>query len=211
MNLKNTLIASALMILGVGLLHYTDRVEEIHPNKSFSTFPREIAQWKGKESRFDAKVYDILGVDDSFLGNYMTPDGQRVQLYIGFYQSQRRGDLIHSPRNCMPGAGWNIVQTTLREIRMSPGKTGQVIRLIIQNGMQKQMMYYWFQSRGRIISSEYLQKIYLVFDSVTRHRTDGSFVRLITPIPGDDEQQAEKKLTDFAEKLMPILSEYIPS
>ncbi len=211
--MKNTVIASFLMILGAIFLRYVSSAEDIHPNRPLADFPKQIGQWSGTESRFDPKVYEVLGVDDSFLCNYHTPDRQQVQLYIGFYQSQREGDIIHSPKNCMPGAGWNIVGTSLVKIRKSenPEDKTDVILLRLQNGSQKQMVLYWFHSRGRIIASEYWEKIWLVIDSVTRHRTDGSFVRLISPVVENDEEKALKSLTDFAETVMPLLNEYIPS
>ena len=213
MSLKHTLIASVIMILTMVSLNYISHAEIINPNKPFSTFPKQIGEWKGVESRFDQEIYDVLGVDDSILSNYSTSDGRHVQLYIGFYQSQKEGDLIHSPKNCMPGGGWNIVQTSLVEIPMQNTDSGKAktIKLILQNGSQKQVVLYWYQSRGRIISSEYLQKIYLVIDAITRHRTDGSFVRLIAPVTNGDEEKALNTLKDFATQLMPILTEYIPS
>jgi len=213
MSLKHTLIASTLMILTMISLNYLSHAEDVHPNRPFSTFPKQIGEWAGKEARFDQEIYDILGVDDSYLGNFSTPDGRQVQVYIGFYQSQQEGDLIHSPKHCMPGAGWKITQTSLEDITISginPGKS-KAIKLLLQDGVQKQVVLYWFQSRGRIISSEYKQKIYLVFDSITRHRTDGSFVRLIAPVNNGDEEKTLNTLKDFAAQLMPILNEYIPS
>ena len=213
MSFKHTLTASTLMLLTMLFLNYLSHSEDIHLNKSFSTFPKQIGEWVGKEERFDEKVYDILGVDDSYLSSYRRSDGRQVQFYIGFYQSQRQGDLIHSPKHCMPGAGWNIIKSHIEELiipNTNPGKI-KTIKLILQKGAQKQVVLYWFQSRGRIIDSEYMQKIYLVIDSIVRHRTDGSFVRLITPVSNDDEDKALNTLKDFAVQLMPILNEYIPS
>ncbi len=213
MPVKNTLIASALMILGFFCLRYVSSSEDIRPNKPFSSFPRQIGEWTGTESRFDQKIYDVLGVDDSFLCNYRSKAGRQVQLYIGFYQSQREGDIIHSPKNCMPGGGWNISDVKLKKIRISENDTKKtdVIQLNLQNGPRKQIVLYWFHSRGRIIASEYWQKIYLVIDSVTRHRTDGAFVRLIAPVVNEDNDTALESLVEFAEILMPYLNEYIPS
>ena len=91
------------MILTFFLLQYLSHGEDIHPNKPLSDFPRQISEWTGQEDHFDESIYTALGVDDSFLGHYRTPDGRYIQLYIGFHQSQREGDLIHSPKNCMPG------------------------------------------------------------------------------------------------------------
>ena len=111
----------------------------------------------------------------------------------------------------MPGSGWNITETSIVPVDMEKtGKNIKVIKLLLQKGAQKQVVLYWFQSRGRIISSEYMQKIWLVIDSVTKHRTDGSFVRLISPVT-IDEQTTVKLLKEFADKVYPILNEHIPS
>ena len=113
----------------------------------------------------------------------------------------------------MPGAGWNITKTSIEELNIpdtNPVKM-KTIKLILQKGAQKQIVLYWFQSRGRIITSEYMQKIYLVIDSITRHRTDGSFVRLISPVQNGNEAKTLKDLKDFGGLLVPILNDYIPS
>ncbi len=213
MSIKRTLIASALMILTAVCIAYFSNIEDTALHKPFSTFPKQIGDWTGKELRFDQQVYDVLGVDDSFLCDYQTIDGRYINLYIGFYQSQRKGDLIHSPKNCMPGSGWNITSSSLEELTVADAhqEKNKGIKLILEKGNRKQVMFYWFQSRGRYISSEYMQKVYLVIDSITRHRTDGSFVRLITPVAGNDEKKALKELQDFTKLLLPILQQYIPS
>jgi len=212
-SLKQSLTASAIMILTAVFLSFINQSENTPMKKSFSTFPEQIGEWVSKEKKFEQEIYDVLGVDDSFLCDYRTSDGRQVQLYIGYYQSQRQGDLIHSPKHCMPGAGWNILQTSLEEVIIPNYTPGKIIlaKLIIAKRHQRQVALYWFQSRGRFISSEYMQKIYLVFDSITRHRTDGSFVRLIAPIINDDEEKTTKKLKNFVKLLIPILQEYLPS
>ncbi len=213
MSPKRTLTASALMILATVSLNYLSHGEDIQPNKPLSTFPTQIGEWIGKEDHFDEKIYDILGVDDSFLCNYSAFDGRQVQLYIGFHQNQREGDLIHSPKHCMPGAGWNIIRTSTEELTIpntDPAKI-KVIKLILENGHQRQIVLYWFQSRGRLIASEYMQKIYLVIDSITKHRTDGSFVRLIAPVVDGDEEKTSEYIKNFTKLLIPVLQDYIPS
>ena len=212
MPIRRTITASVLMILTMICLRYMSHVEDIKPNEPFSTFPKQIGEWTGKEEHLDEEIYDILGVDDSFLCNYKTSDGRQVHLYIGFYRSQREGDLIHSPKNCMPGSGWGITGTSLEELIIpnhNPEKI-KMIKLLIKKGAQRQVVLYWFQSRGRFIASEYMQKIYLVIDSIVKHRTDGSFVRLVAPVVGGDEEKTVKDLKNFAKLLIPILQEYIP-
>jgi len=213
MSFTRILIASTVMILTMFCLRYLSHAENVKPNKPFSSFPKQMGEWVGREARFDERIYAKLGVDDSFLGHYRTSDGHQVELYIGFYQSQREGDLIHSPKNCIPGAGWNIVSTSVETITIPNNKPQKikVVKLTLQKGSKRQVALYWFQSRGRFMASEYMQKIYLVIDSIKQHRTDGSFVRLMSPVMDGNERRTENYLKDFTKLLIPILQDYIPS
>lgn len=211
MNIRHTITACILMALTLVLHHYVSQAEAVPSTTPLSTFPTQIGEWKGNTDRFDDKIYEVLGVDDSFLANYFGPDNRLIQLYVGFYGSQREGDIIHSPRNCMPGGGWNITRMTYETLRLDNDRKVRVRQLLLEKGKQKQVVLYWFQSRGRIIASEYNQKIYLVLDAIMRNRTDGSFVRLITPVVGGDQQEAEAEIKAFGERLIPMLSDYIPS
>ena len=211
MTYKKTFTVSAIMILTIAILGFANHSEIIKPNKSFESFPMEIGNWNGTTSRFDQKVYDILGVGDSILAAYRAENGESVQLYVGFYQSQKEGDLIHSPKNCLPGSGWNILETSIEMVDVHGSTKGlNTIKLLLGKGAQKQVVLYWFQSRGRIISSEYMQKIWLVIDSITKHRTDGAFVRLTAPVVTSEDHTLEL-LKKFTKDIYPHLSEYIPS
>ena len=206
-----TIIIVAILVLTALLTIVFSQSERTRLNKSFDLFPLEIGEWKGVKDTLDQKVYNILGVEDYILGNYQNRQGNRINLYVGFYQSQKEGDLIHSPKNCMPGAGWNIIKTDQEPLEFQKGEIpSNVIRLLLQKGGEKQIVLYWFHSRGRIIGSEYMQKIWLVIDSMTKRRTDGAFVRLISPII-KSEETTDKLLTEFAREIKPILDEYIPS
>ena len=210
---KNVIVIAAIMVITFAILHFTNHSESIKANKPFNTFPMTIGPWHGVTSRFDQKVYDILGVNDSILASYHSAKQGEVSLYVGFYQSQKEGDLIHSPKNCLPGSGWNITETSIEKVDVgtkSAPKFINVIKLILEQDAQKQVVLYWFQSRGRIISSEYMQKIWLVIDSITKHRTDGSFVRVIAPVV-KSEDATIKIMKNFIRDIYPYLKEYIPS
>ncbi len=193
------------------MVYHFRNFRNVKPLKPLSTFPTKIGPWFGQVERFPQEVYDLLGVDDSFLCDYRTPDGRVINLYIGYYESQREGELIHSPKNCMPGAGWNITRTSITSIHIPEGNPGKicVIKLLLQKGKDRQLVLYWFQSRGRIISSEYWQKIYLVIDSILKRRTDGSFIRLIAPIL-HNEKETETYMKSFVQRIFPILEQYLP-
>ena len=213
MQLKKTLIIAATMLLTSVCIAYFSKVNDTPPLRNFSEFPMQISNWHGKKSYFNENVYKILGVDDSILATYFNAEGENVQLYAGYYTSQREGEIIHSPKNCMPGSGWSIASIEPVTINHANNAGGQarINKVILVNGSQKQVMFYWFHSRGRIIRSEYAQKIFLVWDSILRHRTDGSFIRLISPVTAGNEQQATEYLKQFSEKLFPILNHFIPS
>ena len=199
------------MLITLLTINHFGHFKNVNTLQPLSGFPHNIGCWDGKTSRFDQKIYDILGVDDSFLCDYRSHDGKQIQLYIGYYNSQREGDLIHSPKNCMPGSGWNIIHTSIQALTVPDTRSSKtnIIKMILKKGNQKQIVLYWFQSRGRIISSEYLQKIYLILDAILKHRTDGSFVRLIAPV-SQNEAETTEYMEDFAQQLFPILEEYLP-
>ena len=206
------LVACALMVSTLLAVRSFSQVKDFNTKKPLSTFPKKIGNWVGTEEHFPEKIYQVLGVDDSFLCTYFDPKGREIQLYIGFYKSQRKGDLIHSPKHCLPGSGWNITEASniVIDTGFSKPKTIKAIKLRVEKGKSKQVTLYWFQSRGRFISSEYMQKIYLVWDSILRNRTDGSFIRLISPVY-DSEKETVAMMKDFAKKLVPILNQYLPS
>lgn len=206
---KRSVVLSTLMIIAGVYLQFMGNGQAVVPLKPFSTFPKNIGEWSGVESFFSQEIYEAVGVDDSALISYTNKMDQNVQLYIGYYSSQKEGDLIHSPKNCMPGSGWEITRTSLEEIELNPEKFIDVIKLTLEKGAQKQIVLYWFHSRGRVINSEYKQKIFLVIDSIYRNRTDGSFVRLISPV-SNSEADTMTYMKRYIASIYPILNEYIP-
>ena len=185
----------------------------------------QIGSWKGERiADFNSKILTILGVDEYLNRVYSRQDASAVGLYIGFYQSQRQGDTIHSPLNCLPGAGWQPISdteitftvptsvadhTTVRQERSI-----RVNRYVIQKGEQKQIVLYWYQSHGRVIASEYWSKIYMVIDAVRTNRSDAALVRVIVPISGlssEAESAAERSGVEFVKSMFPLLRDYLPS
>src|SRR5260370_18617840 len=112
-----------------------------------------------------------------------------VQLYVGYVARQRTGDTIHSPKNCLPGAGWDPVHSGYATIALPGGRQIVVNEYVIQQGLNKQLVFYWYQGRGRVVASEYAGKFWMVADAITRNRTDGALVRLVPPM-NDAESKA---------------------
>jgi len=188
---------------------------EIAPERAqFVEFPMTLGTWQGKQARLDGIYLDALKLDDYVLADYVDDGQNPVNLYVAYYDSQRKGESAHSPRSCIPGGGWQIKDLTRRSLETITvnGAPLKVNRVFIQNGDYKQLVYYWFQQRGRNITNEYLVKWYLFWDALTQNRTDGALVRLITSIGhGEDITRADDRLTDFAKTVTPPLLDYIPS
>ena len=140
---------------------------------------------------------------------YVRRDDAPVGLYIGYYASQRTGDTIHSPKNCLPGSGWDPIESGYATIPISGGHDIVVNEYVIQKGQDKQMVFYWYQSRGRVIASEYAGKFWMMADAISRDRTDGSLVRVITPINAE-EAEARSRLAAFTQMAFPKIDALLP-
>lgn len=208
--IASTVVLSAF-VCAVMLL--PQRVDAVPRRESFFSFPNQVDTWTGRRSAMEQIYLDALKLDDYVMADYIRSDRELVNFYVAWYDSQRAGQSAHSPRSCLPGGGWRI--TSLDQITMTDvdvhGRPLRVNRVQIELGSQKQLVYYWFQQRGRIITNEYLVKWYLFWDSLTRQRTDGALVRLVTPVrTGELVEQGDKRLAEFAADIAPKLAQYIP-
>jgi EpsI family protein len=181
----------------------------------FAAFPMTLDGWRAVEDPpIEAEILKVLGVDDYLSRAYYRPDGAAVGLYMGFYGSQRQGDTIHSPLNCLPGAGWEPLSEGRATIANAsgPGVDIEVNRYLIQKGLDRQLVLYWYQSHGRVVASEYTSRLLLIHDAIRMNRTDGSMVRVIAPLGvGDDGTEAERLATEFVRVLFPRLADYLPA
>jgi EpsI family protein len=202
-----------LVAAGIAAAALPSREEVAPARPRLSGLPMQIGDWHGRSERLDRIYIDALKLDDYVVAEYTGPAGAPVELYVAYYASQRKGASVHSPRTCIPGGGWEIRSLEQRAI---PGVTvaGQplrVNRVQIQKGDQRQLVYYWFQQRGRVVTNEYLLKWYLFWDALTRNRTDGALVRLSTAVAaGENLDQADRKLVAFAKVVEQPLRRFIP-
>ena len=152
-----------------------------------------------------------LRPDDYLLSDYKASDGKVVNFYVAYYASQIKNNYPHSPNDCIPASGWNITSFH-RTTYVDNGMNWPVNRAVIQKNATKQLVYYWFDGRGRKVASENLARWYLHVDAVVLNRTDGALVRLVTQIhAGEPEYEADRRLQAFIRDAMPTLSEYLPS
>jgi EpsI family protein len=176
-----------------------------------------LAGWHATiDPPMEPAILKVLGVDDYLSRIYYKPGGGAAGLYIGYYGSQRQGDTIHSPLNCLPGAGWEPVSEGRKTIVNvdAAGRDITVNRYIVQKGLDRQLVLYWYQSHGRVVASEYWSRAFLINDAIRLNRTDGSLVRVIVPIAvgaDDDGAAAENLAEEFVRVLFPQLPTYLPN
>lgn len=207
-------VAMAILVTGVAW-HLAPARAAIEPTRDpLVLFPLALDEWRGQRSTLDSSIERVLGADDYLVADYVNPNGQSsVNLFIAYYKSQTNGSGIHSPEVCIPAGGWEVSNWKKADtaIRMSSGQTLKVNRAIIQKGLDRQLVYYWFEQRGRQLTSDYAAKGYAVWDSMTRGRTDGALVRVVTAI-GRTEQvsSADQRLKNFLGLTLEKLSSHVP-
>ncbi|QWF71772.1 VPLPA-CTERM-specific exosortase XrtD [Methylomonas paludis] len=205
-----------LLLLAAGVSeNFKGRGDDIIPQrKAYINFPNQVGNWQGKNDYLGQDYLDQLKLTDYVIMNYAQPQTRNgVNFYAAYYQSQRKGATIHSPRSCIPGGGWQISQ--IREVDFPAlsldGQTLKLNRAIIEKDETRQLVYFWFAQRGRDITNEYLAKWYLIYDAITMNRTDGSLIRIITNIDRiEGEEAAEQRLQVFLKDILPVLPPFVP-
>lgn len=214
--LVRLMTVAGLMLATAGYLTLKVRAEPVPIKQPLNSCPMLLDHWQGQRAPdFDPQTLEVLGVDEYISRMYADNSGQPLSLYIGYYASQRQGDTMHSPLNCLPGAGWSPVsfgrtEVAVRKAADGPEEPITVNRYVIEKGLDRQMVLYWYQSQGRVIASEYWGKFYLVLDAIRNNRTDGALVRIVVPIQ-TDEAEAERRAIAFTRTLYPLLGRYLPS
>lgn len=205
---------AAALVIAVALTGalLPERVDAAPARQDFTRLPMSEGQWTGSRGALDGIYLDALKLDDYVLADFNASGRPPVNLYVAYYSSQRKGESVHSPRSCIPGGGWRILGITARDIAIEGASHLAVNRVVIERGDLKQVVYYWFDQRGRVLTNEYLVKWYIFWDSLTRNRTDGAMLRLTVPVlAGQSETDADRALEEFARTLVPRLRPYIPS
>lgn len=180
----------------------------------FALFPSELGDWLGSHDALDADVERVLGADDYVNMTYVTEDQPSVHFFSAFYGNQTDGDGIHSPEVCLPTGGWEIA--SLSPLEVEYGHTGygrfELNRAVIQKGESKQLIYYWFEQRGKRMTNDVAVKLMVIWDGLVLGRTDGALVRFVTPIqPRESEEQADARLQSFMQDALQKLPRFVPA
>lgn len=206
-------VAAVLMSLTLVLSQGIEFREKIPIRQPLGRFPLRIGDWTGTPQTMEQQILDTLDLSDYVIVDYQNPQDRQVNFYTAYYESQRKGESIHSPATCLPGSGWIFKEAGVKTI--SSPETGlkpmRVNRAFMQKGESKEVVYYWFLMRGRVLTSTYQLKLFVLWDALAHQRTDGALVRMITPVyESEEEPQAEARLRGFAAETIPILDQFIP-
>jgi len=185
--------------------------EAVPMSRSFSEFPMKIGGWEGHRQQMEKQIIDALNFSDYIMADYTDKDGRSLNFYVAYYESQRKGESIHSPATCLRGGGWNFQRSGAGEVPLKDGSSLPVNQALIEKAPTRQLSYYWFPSRDRILTNAFQMKWYNFWDALTRQRTDGALVRVITMIYLDENlDEVEKRIKSFIADVQPVLKTFLP-
>jgi EpsI family protein len=189
--------------------------EIVRPERApLAAFPSSLGDWRGAERPISEEIRRVLGADDHLAITFAPPEGGGVvDLFVAYYHKLTEGSGIHSPEVCIPAGGWEVSAWEARTVRLDDAARTElpVNRAVIRKGRSRQLVWYWFEQRGRRITSDYAAKFYNVRDSLLRGRTDGALVRLVTPLaPGESPEAASARLRAVLSLAMPQLGRHLP-
>ncbi len=216
-----TKLVVALAFLGLNFYtyHFLAREPVIPTRESFASFPSELeGGWVCPEFRgMDEKVQRNLGVTDFLLCDFENRERrEKLNVYVGYHETQVREqgggageNSIHPPAHCLPGSGWDIIDHETVPLGGPPYEDEAVKRLVIAKGEARQLVYYWYQSRGRIVAEDWKKIVYVGLDRAVRGRTDGSLVRFTMPF--GRHAGAEKKAEAAFRSVAPVVLARLPA
>jgi EpsI family protein len=198
------------MLIAVRTVDFRERIPLARP---LGQVPMTIGEWSGVRSAMEQRFLDGLKLSDYLLADYRNPQGKTVNTYVAYNESQRKGESSHSPDSCLPGSGWVFEDsgTVALPVREAGGNPTVICRAFIRKDGKRRLTYYWFPQRGRVLTNMFQLKAYAFWDALTRHRSDGALVRLITPVYGTEQpRDAEARLQRFAAEFVPVLTGFLP-
>jgi EpsI family protein len=205
-------ITIILLLATAAANHSFSRPEAEIARKPLKDFPSKIGDWQMiGEQTIDEKAMEVLLVDDYLMRSYRNGKGEIVHLYVGYFRSQKEGKQVHSPRQCLPGAGWSIVERSELLLASGTGNPGgqRINSFLMGKGSERDLFLWWYQGRGRIYANEYLNKLYLIWDGLTRNRTDGALVRINSQVKSSPDDTLKLEM-GLVESLSRSLSAFIP-
>ena len=186
-NVPALLLSALIAVQGAAFYGVSRRTEMLPASKPLAEFPERIGGWHMvREGVIDQDEKDILRADDYLTRQYAGPAGKQASLFVAYFRSQRAGQTPHSPKNCLPGAGWTWSVADLMEVAV-PGRAQPIAinHYAVSKGDERAVVLYWYQSHGRVVASEYRAALFTAWDALRYNRTDTELVRVASPVTRD--------------------------
>lgn len=182
------------------------------PHQSLDQFPTTIGDWKAGEGEiFGNEVLGVLQMTDYLMRRYTDANGRNLWLYIGYWASQGGGAVPHSPKNCLPGSGWEPIDSQRVQITVDdPPRQIEINRYVVEKDGARQLAIYWYNLQGQVVSNDFLSRVVTVKNAILRNRTDGALVRLTSPLYGSAEETFAYQVK-YIQAMYPILEEFLPN
>ena len=206
-------LLAVVLLAGAGLfLHARKQPEDLPRRKDLLSFPVQIGDWVGRDVPLLADVRNVLGEGEFLVRIYRRPSEEpHIDFFLAYFPTQRTGSTIHSPQNCLPGAGWVPIESSHMQLTRPDGEAIAVNRYVIARGLDRALVLYWYQAHRRVVASEYWAKFYLVADAIRLNRSDGALVRIVTPLARYESLMGgQQRAVKFAQQILPLLDGYIP-
>jgi EpsI family protein len=204
------LVVCAMLLVSSWVVRAVGHGVPVALSQPFSAFPDQLDTWQGEDVRFNARITTRLGATDYLSKIYRAGQQPAAHLYVGFYASQKHGEMVHSPKNCLPGNGWYIARRETATVDIAPYPPFTANSYIVENGIERQLVVYWYQqSGGRIVTNEYLGRVYLVLDALTKNRSDAALIRVSVPFEGNAAAAADTARA-FLRVAYPALMRFLP-
>jgi EpsI family protein len=205
-------LVTVFLLIQTAVLYSSSRDEYIPQSRPLSEVPRQLGSWHMTgEGYVDQETMDVLKADDTLSRFYRNANGADATLWVAAFRTQRNGKTPHSPKNCMPGAGWT--QLSSQDYPVDVGLASPIVvnRYVIVHGDERELVLYWYQSRDRVVADEFKAKFWVVADAMRLNRTDTALVRVIVSINNNNEDVATRTAVDFVQSLFGPLRNYLPA
>jgi EpsI family protein len=211
---KSVRILSLVLIAQAGVFYGFSRRENVPLSRPLADFTLTGTPWKSiEEVQIDPETLEVLKADDILSRLYQDKEnGQVASLFVAYFATQRTGKAPHSPKNCLPGAGWTPTQQGMIDISVpDEAQPIRVNQYVVAHGENQSVVLYWYQARNRVIASEYSAKLFTVADAIRYNRSDTSLVRVVVGADSGNTQRAIDGATAFVKAFFAPLKQYLPS
>jgi len=208
-----TLWVVVALLGGMALIQQVlqDRSQYLPPRPGLAALPLVYDGWRGSVGSVDLATTRQLDAADHLLADFQNESGELVNLWIAYYDEQIRDTAIHSPKECLPGGGWEYADLTTIPVPLPDAAVDfKINRAVITKDGKEMLMYYWLDMRGRKLTNELVMKVVNLYDSIVYRRSDGALIRLITAVgAGESMADAESRMQNLLARLYPHLEPHV--